>query len=102
MLQLCKLSYWVTAVRDRQAVVASIAEGDYAAGLMDCEMPGLDSTTLTSDGCRLPITARTANATAGDREASFATGVNDYLAKPVKLDALRRVMARWIGPSAGE
>jgi CheY-like chemotaxis protein len=38
----------------------------------------------------------TANAADADREASIAAGMDDYVAKPVALADLRRVIDRWL------
>jgi HPt (histidine-containing phosphotransfer) domain-containing protein len=42
----------------------------------------------------------TANAMAGDREKVLAAGMNDHIAKPVNVQEMFTIMARWITPSA--
>jgi len=73
--------------------------------LMDCQMPEMDgyATTrywrrleLTERRPRLPILALTAHAMADDRKRCLDAGMDDYLTKPVKLDALRAVLARHV------
>jgi CheY-like chemotaxis protein len=80
----------------------------YALILMDCQMPEMDGFQATaairaeararegSDAPRVPIVALTANAVSGDREACLAAGMDDYLAKPVQVEDLKRVLARWV------
>ena len=43
----------------------------------------------------LRIVAMTANAMNGDRDACIAAGMDDYLAKPVQIEALRGVLAKF-------
>jgi CheY-like chemotaxis protein len=73
---------------------------------MDCQMPEMDgyeaTSTLRGSGTKhadLVVIAMTANAMTGDREKCIAAGMNDYVTKPVKLDALARVLDKWL-PSA--
>ena len=78
--------------------------------LMDCQMPGMDGFTATrrlrekerqQGKVRVPIIAMTANAMKGDREQCLAAGMDDYIAKPVKISLLKQVLQRWLEqPSA--
>jgi CheY-like chemotaxis protein len=46
----------------------------------------------------LPVIAMTANAMVGDREAVIEAGMNDHVAKPIKVDEMFATLARWIKP----
>jgi CheY-like chemotaxis protein len=50
----------------------------------------------TTNGCHIPIIAMTANAMEGDREACIKAGMDDYIAKPFKLDDLMQVLDQWL------
>ncbi len=75
---------------------------------MDCQMPEMDGFAATgairsaeraSGRGHVRIVAMTANARSEDREACLAAGMDDYIAKPVRLDDLRRALERWLEPS---
>lgn len=87
---------------DGREAVESAAEKCYDVIFMDVQMPvmdGLEATRLirsatdsASHGSR--IIAMTANAFSEDREACFAAGMDDYLAKPVTIDGVRAALHR--------
>jgi CheY-like chemotaxis protein/two-component sensor histidine kinase len=68
--------------------------------LMDVHMPEMDGLTATrilrsrelDTGSHLPIIAMTANAMRGDREKCLEAGMDDYISKPLHLDALVAVV----------
>jgi CheY-like chemotaxis protein/HPt (histidine-containing phosphotransfer) domain-containing protein len=70
--------------------------------LMDCQMPVMDGYAATRalrqrpQWRELPVVAMTANAMVGDREKVLAAGMNDHVAKPIKVDELFATLASWI------
>ncbi|MEO6353318.1 MAG: response regulator, partial [Burkholderiaceae bacterium] len=72
--------------------------------LMDCNMPEMDGYEVTAhirnieepQGRRTPIVAMTANSQPGDLEKCLAAGMDDYLAKPLTLVALRHKLEHWL------
>ncbi len=74
--------------------VESVARQSYDVVLMDVQMPEMDgleaSRRINADQSDdLPrIIAMTANAMQGDREMCLAAGMDDYIAKPIRVDRL--------------
>jgi CheY-like chemotaxis protein len=102
-LQFEELGVPVVFASDGNEAIAALGARDYALVFMDCQMPNMDGLAATRairaaehrTGKHVPIVAMTANAFAEDREACFAAGMDDYLAKPVRLNNLRAVLERW-------
>lgn len=103
---LTKLGYSVDVVDDGLEALRALTENDYALVLMDCMMPeigGLEATVTIRDPYStvrnhdVPIIALTANAIVGDREKCLAAGMNEYLAKPLRIASLAAVLDKWLG-----
>jgi CheY-like chemotaxis protein len=97
----------LTASNGMEGVLAAASNPDLVLILMDCQMPVMDGLAAARairaaepDGARVPIVALTGNAMPGDREACVAAGMDDYLAKPFSLTALRTMLDRWTGQAA--
>ena len=93
-----------TASNGRDGVLAAAADCDLDLILMDCQMPVMDGLAAAraireseAGGARVPIIALTGNAMPGDREACVAAGMDDYLAKPFSLTALKAMIDKWTG-----
>lgn len=76
----------------------------YDLVLMDCQMPVIDGYSATQELRRSEgsenhtvVIALTANAMPADREQCLSAGMDDYISKPVSLDALQAVLQRWSG-----
>lgn len=81
------------------SAVAMAGSGQFDIIFMDCQMPGVDgfeaTRRLRAAGNNTTIVALTANASAADREACLAVGMTDFLSKPVNLEQMRSMVARW-------
>jgi len=105
LAQLAKLGYTGTAVTNGAEAVEAVVEENFDLVLMDCEMPVMDGFEATHRirtlmQAAIPIIAVTADAMPADRDRCLREGMNDYISKPVELDQLEEVLARWL-PVAG-
>ncbi|MEK7763294.1 MAG: PAS domain S-box protein [Nitrospirota bacterium] len=153
-----KLGYRVDVACNGLEALEALSRIDYAAVLMDCQMPEMDGFAATAEirrrealgvrgeaqgegmrereasnvkreaddeirkTCdaldvkgetssstpypspltphRLPIIAMTANAQPEDRARCLASGMDDYISKPVQSNVLAEVLARWVAQAA--
>jgi two-component system sensor histidine kinase/response regulator len=95
-----KDGHHVTIAEDGKKALLAIEQNTFDVVFMDVQMPemdGLESTLAIrareqETGQHLPIIAMTARAITGDRERCLASGMDDYVSKPVTLAELRRVL----------
>ena len=100
-----RLGYTFEIAADGVIAVERLAHGRFRAVLMDMHLPLLDGLEVTqrfrsseSGPARLPIIALTANAQPRDRDDCLASGMDDFLDKPIEIRALQETLARWLGP----
>jgi CheY-like chemotaxis protein len=95
-----RLGYEPQCVDNGELVLAACNARAFDCILMDVQMPEMDgleaSRLLRAQPGRQPvIIALTANAMAGDEEECRKAGMDDYLSKPVQLEALVDKLAKW-------
>jgi signal transduction histidine kinase/ligand-binding sensor domain-containing protein/CheY-like chemotaxis protein len=92
-----KLGYQPAVARNGVQVLECLQEQSYDLILMDVQMPELDGLEATRrirqwTGPQPRIVAVTANALREDQQACLQAGMDDYIAKPIALDELKRVL----------
>ena len=88
-----KLGHRVTVVNNGMEALEQLERRDFDLVLMDVQMPELDGLAATRELRRreapakthVPVVAMTAHAMKGDRERCLASGMDDYLGKPIRL-----------------
>ena len=96
-----RLGYRADVASNGLEALAALERQPYDVVLMDVQMPELDGLDASRRICerwppesRPHIIAMTANALPEDREACFAAGMNDYVAKPIRGDELAAALKR--------
>ena len=106
---LTKLGYTFVIAGNGLEAVEAMRTATYDAILMDCQMPEMDGYQATVairqiEGLEhhTPIIAMTAAAMEGDRQTCLAAGMDDFISKPVRLEAIAEVLQRWMVPPTSE
>ena len=101
-----RLGYRPELVTNGREAVTRALSGAYDLVLMDLQMPEMDGLEASREICkrasrsaRPKIIALTANAMQGDKELCLAAGMDDYVAKPVKLNEMSAAIRRQFQPS---
>lgn len=99
-----KLGCRVDVAANGLEAVQALSQMAYDIVFMDCQMPEMDGYAATQairareaqTGKHIPIVAMTANAMQNDREQCLAVGMDDYVTKPVKSEALSVLLHKWL------
>jgi len=100
---LSSLNLAVDTVNDGPSVLTALKGNSYDLILMDCQMPGMDGDEVTriiregrvSHTGQPVVVAVTADVSADHRERCLHAGMDDFLAKPIRLDTLKAGLRRW-------
>jgi len=105
--QLNNLGYAVEISNDGVEALEHLQAKSYAILLTDCHMPNMDGFVLTEsirdseqDGkSRLPIVAITASVLKEEIDKCFASGMDDFLPKPLEMIKLKDMLDKWMPSS---
>jgi len=97
--------YAVSVVGDGRAALAALDSEPFDIVLMDVQMPDMDGFEATAvirgreelSGKHIPIIAMTAHAIKGDRERCLASGMDGYIAKPIRQQELYATLESALG-----
>jgi signal transduction histidine kinase/CheY-like chemotaxis protein len=103
-----RLGIEVDVAENGRLAIEALEREDYDLVLMDVQMPemdGYEASALIRGGTTrvrnpgIPIIAMTAHSLTGDREKCLASGMDDYIAKPVNGDDLAAALRHWLSDS---
>jgi signal transduction histidine kinase/ActR/RegA family two-component response regulator len=105
-----KMGLSADAVADGAEAISAVKTVPYSLILMDVHMPNVDGLEATrriraggtmsalagTEHVRLPIIALTAAAMQEDRNNCVASGMDDFLSKPIMPTALANILEKWL------
>jgi signal transduction histidine kinase/CheY-like chemotaxis protein len=108
---LAKLGHRVEVAKHGREAIEMLGKSAYDLVLMDCQMPemdGFEATRIIRDPAsavldhEIPVIAMTANAFPEDRTRALASGMNDFLTKPVDRSVLAAMLEKWLKQAPGK
>ncbi|MGI6096634.1 MAG: ATP-binding protein [Dethiobacteria bacterium] len=105
--QLEKIGLKVECVKNGKQAVSACAQNSYTLIFMDCQLPEMDGyeaakkirSQEAAGKRRTPIIATTAGIMPEEREKCLNAGMDDILIKPISINDLKRILARWLPDS---
>jgi len=99
------MGHTVKVVPSGPDALTVLGSEEFSAVFMDCQMPGMDGLQTTRairrqepDTRRVPIIALTATATSSHRARCLEAGMDDFITKPMRREAVQQVLCRWLRP----
>jgi CheY-like chemotaxis protein len=93
------LGYRIDLALNGKEVVEMAKKKNYDIIFMDLQMPEKDGVDATVEirglGFQMPIVAMTATASKIGKDNALTSGMNDYITKPVKVEAVKNVLIKW-------
>jgi CheY-like chemotaxis protein/HPt (histidine-containing phosphotransfer) domain-containing protein len=96
-----QIGYQADLASNGLEAIQSLQQQEYDVVLMDIQMPEMDGLEASQHICqtwppdrRPRLIALTAHAIQGDQEQCFEAGMDDYISKPVHLEALMRALSQ--------
>jgi len=109
LLVLERLGYRADVANNGLEALEALRRQNYDLVFMDVQMPEMDGLEATRRICKIfpeakrPwIVAMTAHAMRGDREECLEVGMNDYISKPVRVEALIKALKNYISYKQSE
>jgi signal transduction histidine kinase/ActR/RegA family two-component response regulator len=101
------IGYDSDVAADGREAIEAVRRIAYAVVLMDMQMPGMDGLEATRQiraqetDTRVPIIALTASVLDEDRTNCARAGMDDFLPKPIRREALQAILERWCASTTG-
>ncbi len=103
-----KMGFHVTIANHGQEALELLRQHDFDLVFMDVQMPilnGLDATRqirAVDKYQRLPIIAMTANVSKNDYDNCMASGMNDFVPKPISQQTVKNAICKWLFSESGK
>jgi CheY-like chemotaxis protein len=102
---LTRFGHQVTIANNGEEALQLLEQGSFDLVMMDVQMPVMDGFAATEairereagTGQHMPIIAMTAHAMKGDRERCLEVGMDEYVAKPIRITVLREKLIQVLG-----
>jgi two-component system sensor histidine kinase/response regulator len=109
VLMLEHLGCSVKAVSNGQEALNVLSEVHYDVVFLDVQMPEMDGfeaarrirdTSSSVLDHKVPILAITAHVSLDYQQRCYEAGMNDFIAKPIRMNDLTKAVSKWTSPSA--